>query len=218
MKKFYILALIITFLSAAPAEAAFSEFAKICLFGSLEQIEAAIKAGADVNEKDKFGVAPLMWIAQFQDNGVVLNALIRAGADVNAKSGDDGMTPLMFAAVNPYLEVTSALLAAGADVNAKMIEDWTPLMIAVRSNKNPEVVNALIRVGADVNAKTDVNAKAEGGRTPLNFAVEKSTPEIVSLLLKAGADVSENDVELAQKNELLKDTAVIEELKKKLKK
>jgi len=82
----------------------------------------------------------------------------------------------------------------------------------------PQQVEAAIKAGADVNAKNN------DGRTPLNFAVQdnkyfarSNEVEIVPLLLRAGATVSVNDVDLAQNNEKLKGTAVLEELKSRVK-
>jgi ankyrin repeat protein len=67
-----------------------------------------------------------------------------------------------------------------------------------------------------IKAAEDVNAKNNDGRTALSFALMENEPEIASLLLNSGAGVSKNDLELAQRNEKLKGTYVIEELKSKL--
>ena len=149
-----------------------------------------------------------MLTAQYSENPEALNAFIKAGADVNAKE-NGGSTPLIIAVQHNSEEVTNALIKAGADVNAKNNDGSTPLMVAVYFDKSSGIVNALIEASADVNAKN------KDRRTALSFAAEKREPEIVSLLLNAGADVYENDVESAQGNERLKDTAIIEELKQR---
>jgi len=216
-------------------------FFELCASGTAQQIEGRIKAGADVNAKDSRKSTPTTpliiaaknnkdpevlrlllqagavgdknWLlgraAEYNSNPEVLLVLIQAGADVNAK-GYAGITPLLSATGNSNPEVSRALIQAGADVNAKTDRGETPLMSAALIFNNPEVLNVLIEAGADVNAKNNE------GQTALNYAVRKNKPEIVSLLLAAGTAVSENDLELAQKNERLKDTAVIEELKSKL--
>jgi ankyrin repeat protein len=205
---------------------------------SAEAVDILIKAGAYVSAKDKYYVTPLEIAARNNNdpevlrlliqagavgdkdwalfraamdnkNPEVLRVLIQAGADVNALS----YTPLMVAATyNDNHEVLRVLIQAGAYVNAKDNSGETPLMLAASNskNKNPEVLRVLIQAGADVNAKNDK------GETALILAVRGSVPEIVSLLLASGAAVSENDLELAQKNERLKNSAVIEELKSRL--
>ena len=220
------------------------EFTLLCSEGTPRQIEAAIEAGMDVNAKGNDNMTPLISAAGKND-AEVINILIKAGADVNAEY-NTGLTALMHAAwFNNNPEVLSALIKAGADVNAKNDQGWTALMLAAWYNTNPGVLKALIQGKADVNVKTDagatplmlavsnnpravpalvmagadINARYSDGKTSLSFAVEGSKgPEIVSFLLKAGALVSEADVELAQKNEHLKNTAIIEELKQSLKK
>jgi len=178
-------------------------------------LSVLIQAGADVNAKNpKEDSTPLMDAARRNKNPEVLSVLIRAGAEVNEKD-IVGSTPLMWAAGDNSAEILNVLIQAGADVNAKSDAGWTPLMEAAWQN-SAEVLNALIKAGAEVNAKAD-NGWASGW-TALSFAAEKNKPEVVSLLLASGATVSENDLELAQKNERLKDTSVIEELRKILKK
>ena len=209
---------------------------------TVQDIEAAIKAGMDVNAATD-GWTHLMIAARYDGDPQILSALIKAGADVNAKS-DLGETPLAIAAEydnNP--EVLNVLIQAGADANAKSNYGATPLQQAAIYNRHPEVVNVLIQAGADVNfrnnigftplmyaaaynsaevlsaliqAGADVNAEEKDGSTALTKAAEKREPEIVEILLAAGATVSENDVERAQKNERLRGAGVIEELKSRL--
>ena len=167
------------------------DFIDLCQSGTPKKVEAAIKAGTDVNARytgctgGQFkGVTPLMLAARNR-NAEFLDILIQAGADVNAED-DDSWTPLTFAAsFNKNPEVLSVLIQAGADVNARDSDDWTVLMYAARFNENPEVLNVLIQAGADVNA-TD-----NDGWTPLMVAaVSSKNPEILSVLIQAGADVS----------------------------
>ncbi|MCL1876305.1 MAG: ankyrin repeat domain-containing protein [Synergistaceae bacterium] len=234
-------------INAAPAGAAMSvdDFLKLCRSGTPQQIEAAIKSGMDANEKNIYGVTPLIVAAEYNKNPEVLNALIRGGADVNVKLSGNNTALMMAVWHNSNPEVVNALIQARADVNAKNDGGMTALIWAALEN-NAEVTKALINAGADVNAKdekgftalvvaidgndnpaviriliqagADVNVKINDGRTPLNFATKIRAPEIVSLLLAAGATVSENDVELAQKNKHLKGAPIIEELKQRVNK
>ena len=153
--------------------------------GDAVAVIASLKAGADVNAKDKKGQTPLQLVVTFHNTANtsgVISALLKAGADVNAKDGD-GWTPLHRAAVSKDPAVVAALLKAGADVNAKDGDGWTPLSRAMVS-ENSALVAALLKAGADVNAKD------EKGRTPLGQAVESRNPAVVAALLKAGAGMT----------------------------
>jgi ankyrin repeat protein len=78
----------------------------------IAEIRALIKAGADVNVKNKYGVSPLM-IAAANGHTEIVTALLEANADVNA-AHTDGSTPLWVAAANGHTEIVTALLAAEA--------------------------------------------------------------------------------------------------------
>ncbi|MCL2011046.1 MAG: ankyrin repeat domain-containing protein [Synergistaceae bacterium] len=166
-------------------------FIKMCRKDALQQVEAAIKAGADVNAKGysdyrESVLTPLMSAAS-NDNPEVLSALIQAGADVNTKS-DGGWTALMLAASDNAPEFAKILIRAGADVNAKNDGAWTALMLAARNNRSPEAADALIQAGADVNAKNIY------GWTPLMLAAQyNQNPEVSRTLIQAGANANEKD-------------------------
>ena len=86
------------------------------LQGNLEVIQQHIKAGSDLNEKDRFGSTPLIITATFGKTEVAL-ALIEAGADLNIKN-NDGSTPLITAAFFCRTKIVEALLEKGADKSA----------------------------------------------------------------------------------------------------
>ena len=88
-------------------------------FDTDEEVNAWIKAGANVNARDSFEKTPLMHAASFNENPAVIEALIKAGAKVNAKN-DFGKTALMYAAwFNRNPAVIEALIKAGADVKVR---------------------------------------------------------------------------------------------------
>jgi ankyrin repeat protein len=60
--------------------------------GDIQKVKNLIKAGADVNIKDKDGWTPLHFAAQAQNASIVL-LLIEAGAEID-KSDSNGNTPL----------------------------------------------------------------------------------------------------------------------------
>ena len=205
--------------SRTPPTQRTQEFINLYGKGAPQEVEEAIKGGADVNERDDDGKTPLMRAAGDNNDPEVSRILIQAGAEVDARD-NDGFTPLMEVAQNRNNpEVLNVLIQAGADVNAKAGNGRTPLMIAAVRNYNPDLLSALIQAGADVNARdndgwtplmlaaanngnpevyriliqagADVNAKTNSGDTLLTHtARSKYNPEILNVLLQAGADVN----------------------------
>ena len=170
-------------------------------------VKALIDAGADVNEKDEAGEAPLH-IAVVGGYREIASLLIEKGAEVNV--GDArGLTPMHAAAWRGYRDAVVMLIASGADINAQDNRDAvTPLHTAALAGRQ-ETAALLLERGADVNAKNtkaltplhaaalsgdretvalliergaDVNARSKDGLTPLNMASEKNHREVVELL------------------------------------
>lgn len=85
--------------------------------GTAEQIEAAIKSGAKLEDRDEENSAtPLMIAAGWNPDPKVITVLLNAGAKINERDKYNNKTPLMFAAMystNP--EIVLTLLKAGAD-------------------------------------------------------------------------------------------------------
>ena len=95
-------------------------------FGTPQDVLAAIKAGASLNERDNLGMTPLMWAAANNTNPEVITALLKAGARLDDRDNIVGMTPLMWAATNnANPEVVMILLKAGANGKTKSLEGKT---------------------------------------------------------------------------------------------
>jgi ankyrin repeat protein len=183
------------FYSAEKPQANANAFVNLCRKGTVAQIEAKIKTGADVNASNKDGVSPFFMAAADNSNPEVLNVLIQAGANIN--KGDLDRALLSAARYNSNPEVSSFLIQAGADINAKdSLFGETPLMKAAMSNKNPEVSLLLIQAGSDVEAKD------KQGRTPLILVAGgfagvplENKIEVLETLIKAGANVNAKNKE-----------------------
>ena len=164
------------------------DFVELCEKGTAQQVQDALKEGANVNARDDINDAPALMYAVWASEGntEVVSLLLEAGADVNAKAGN-GITALMLAAEdNKYPETVSFLLKAGADARVKTAFGKTALMCAA-VNQNPKAVSLLLAAGSDVNAQRD------DGKTALMLAAIGNSPETVSLLLEAGADIAIKD-------------------------
>ena len=175
--------------------------------------ELLIKAGADVGATNRYGVSP-MTLAATNGSAAMVEKLLNGGANVNTTT-PGGETVLMTAARTGKTDLAKLLLDHGAKVNAgDTVHGQTALMWAVIENHS-EMVKLLLARGADINAHTNVivpkgeyvPAKAggasgngiirqralptaDGGMTPLLFAVRDGNFEMTRLLLDNGADIA----------------------------
>ena len=103
--------------------------------GTPEQLQAAIKAGAKLDDRDTIGMTPLMRAAVFNENPAVITTLLNAGAKLDDRD-KNGMTPLMHAAwINMNPDVITTLLNAGANAKAKSNEGKTAFDYAQNNTK-----------------------------------------------------------------------------------
>ena len=180
---------------------------------SVEVVQALLDAKANVNAADD-GIAhtPLMRAIDMQQAPVV-NLLLKAKADPNAKT-PQGESCLILAVKSRRPEIVKAVIDAGADIKYVTPDGYSPALVTVQDGMpesaeiikvlgaakapldisnaaytplsyaveqgNRELVKALLDAGANPNAKT------EGGRIPLQLALDHK--EIVELLLSAKAD------------------------------
>ena len=143
----------------------------------MESVHALVDAGADVHEKNIRGETPLHW-AILGRNLEPIRVLIEAGTDVHTKD-DKGQTPLHTATKDGNWAGRSRLRRFGRNLY------W------VDDRSCAEVIRALIEAGSDVHAKDDA------GKTPLDWAKnqEWDDPDAIELLSGAagGNDVSTSD-------------------------
>jgi uncharacterized protein len=176
---------------------------------------ALIQAGADVKGATRYGVTP-MALAATNGSAAMIRMLLDGGADVNS-ANPGGETALMTAARTGSEDAVSLLLDRGANVNAKdALHAQTALMWAVIEN-HASMVKLLLSRGADINAHTTVTTPkgeyvparpaaasgtgiirqralptADGGMTPLLFAIRDGNLEMTRLLLERGADINQS--------------------------
>ena len=116
MKKRIVLVVVLAVLLAASAYAQTTNFFQLVNTGTVQDVEAAIRNGADVNALDLNGMTPLMWAGSPE----VVAALLKAGADINAQDSYYGRTTLMgWIIYTEDPEAINVLLDAGADAKVK---------------------------------------------------------------------------------------------------
>jgi len=172
-----------------------------------------IKAGANVKAVNRYGVSP-MNLAATNANRAIIEKLLDAGADVDTAT-PGGETALMTVARTGNTDAAEFLLDRGANVNARDTVNAQTALIWAVLEKHSEMVKLLLARGADINAHTNITVPkgeyvparaggasgngiirqralptADGGMTPLLFAVRDGNFEMTRLLLDRGADVS----------------------------
>jgi ankyrin repeat protein len=150
-----------------------------------------IEAGADINQWDMFGEAPLFTTIGLrnqsggrasidplnQTNGMsIIRLLLDRGANPNMQlffrpanvkgaTNTRGSTPLIRAVTNADLEVIKLLMQHGADVNLMMADRQTPIMAALAGRASETQALEMIRIlhdaGADVNVIALINHREE---------------------------------------------------------
>ena len=130
-------------------------------FGDVEQLEACIQSGIDVNHADPAGETALFH-AIGSGKSRPFELLMGNGADVKVQDSQ-GNTPLHKAASFGRAEFVSRLIAAGSVINATNKVGTTPLHYAVKS-VDPETVKRLMEAGGNAESP-DTNDE-----TPLAMA------------------------------------------------
>jgi ankyrin repeat protein len=184
------------------------------LNGRLEQVQALLEKGADVNA-NAHGETPLM-SAAWGGHLKVAKLLVEKGADVNAET-ESGTTALKKALSNAWMcrgqlevakflkdqgakpttlavaafvgdmETAQRLMTEGADINQTNKPDDQNILMAAAMGGQTDMVKLLLDKGLDVAAKD------KRGQTALIVASAAGNAKVVELLLDRGADVNAKD-------------------------
>lgn len=184
------------------------------LHGTVQQLQSALKSGANPNTASTKGVSPLMLAVR---NPEMVKVLLTAGADPNVASPDGSTALAMAAATHGALPSMKLLLAAKADPNkGKAAECNSPLAAATRTYQTDRLrllleggansiqdafsiayaledvsaIELLIAKGADVNKENE-----EYGGNAVNDAVINRNASLVKLLLSHGVSPNVIDKE-----------------------
>ena len=138
-------------------------------------VEVLLRAGADVNSRDKRGGTPLFYAAR-EDSAEAVIALLKAGALPDIKNSS-GYSALHVAVLKPAGVIVKALITAGASPGIGGEKGPTPLHVACESN-TPGTVEALLWGGA-----VPGHCWNDCLESPLNVACKYGSLNAVKLLL-----------------------------------
>ena len=195
-------------INSVGAESLWTPLHKAAANGQLVVARFLLANKADVNAREKGGIATPLVLAASRGHKSMVELLLAHGADVSlpGAAGNQTGSPLHLAAANGFLSVAEVLLANKADVNARNNEGKTPLHLAAAEGRLP-LAEMLLAKGAEVNAKD------AGGRGPLHGAVQQNQAILVDFLLASKADANLADTDeisplfLAVRNKNLNITA-----------
>jgi 6-phosphogluconolactonase (cycloisomerase 2 family)/uncharacterized caspase-like protein len=141
------------------------DFFKLARTGRPQDVQSAIRTGAEVNARNSDGWTALMLAARDNPNLDVIVTLLKSGADLSARDPRYDWPALMWAAAdNQNPDVITALLSGGAKIDAHNVDGETALMAASANSQNPAMILLLLRAGADAKAKDGA------GRTAFDYA------------------------------------------------
>jgi len=107
----------------------FSDLFGIVEAGDLEALSRAVKAGADVIERNDMQET-LLHFAADRGHSHLCEYLLQENSDLVSCKDDMGFTPLHSAAISGRAEIASLLLKHGADKSAKSVDGETPFDLA----------------------------------------------------------------------------------------
>jgi ankyrin repeat protein len=94
-----------------------ADWERVVTVGDVEAVRRLIRAGADVNARNRYGQTAIM-LAAHHGHATVVEALVEVGADLNV-SAKYNLTALMLAIVAGHAEVARMLARAGADLGVR---------------------------------------------------------------------------------------------------
>lgn len=167
-------------------------------------LEGLVKAGAEVNERNKDGVTPLA-LAIENKNAAHVKFYAEHGADINSKD-TKGNTPLSMAlSSQDSSDKTLETILNKGNIYSLDSDGNTPLITAIITNAAQEKIQYVISL-------TDqVNTRNSDGNTALYLSVLKNRRSIGEKLLAKNADIfSTNNKNNSPLSQALKNPGIME--------
>lgn len=151
---------------------------------SPEMVKQLLLNGANLSQKDIYGMTAIMHAARYSNNPKVMKLLLDQKADFKAKD-KEGRSVIHHASVNQHSEVfAKLLLEKGADIEKRNARGETPLIVAAANSDNASLVKLLLAKGANLQAKN------KQGETALNLAYKYTeSKEVIEILLQEAAKI-----------------------------
>lgn len=150
-------------------------------------LQMLLAAHADVNTRNKDGVAPLAIAIQNKD-AVQVKFFAEHGADINS-ADKNGQTPLTLALAES--QETLELVVNKTNVASHDSSGNSPLHVAIMQNATLQQIQYILSLSDNVNARNSA------GNNALYLAVQKNNRQLGELLLAKNADIfstnNEND-------------------------
>src|SRR3990167_4753558 len=150
--------------------------------GNLVGVEAALDAGADVNNATEGWRITALIVAAVSGHTDIVRLLLDRGANIN-HDNNLGATALIVAAENGHTDTVILLLDKGADINHATDYGSTVLVYAARSGLT-DIVQLLLGRGMNLNQTNS------GGFTPIMVAAQQGRTDTVRLFLDRGSDIN----------------------------
>ncbi len=138
---------------------------KEILFGTLASVEQLINQGGNVNEKDAYGLTPLIE-ATLKEDLKIAQLLLEKGAKIDQED-ISGQTALQWAVNRHHLPLCELYLKNKADPN-HYSADGQPILVNPLLREQQVLIRLLIEHGANIDFAHDfINAKLIGHRYEL---------------------------------------------------
>ena len=162
----------------------------------LELLDILLKAGADVNIKQQFGISDLMFATELGDKELFkllakynpnIETMTDKGKNLFTNAMDYGNYDLAFYLLKEYpyfrKDIEYRCWSKAWENSDRLVKE--NILLKFVREKDKEKIKELILMGANSDVGTDIT-----NLTPLITAVEMNDIELVKIILKAGADVN----------------------------
>lgn len=162
----------------------------------LELLDILLKAGADVNIKQQFGISDLMFATELGDLELFkllakynpnIETITNKGKNLFTNAMDYGNYDLVFYLLKEYpyfrKDIEYRCWSKAWENSDRLVKE--NILLKFVREKDKEKIKELILMGANSDVGTDIT-----NLTPLITAVEMNDIELVKIILKAGVDVN----------------------------